>query len=62
MVDALLFFQLQVNSTTVDGHTALADACAGGHVTCASLLLQHGATPLGTSPSSSPIHLAAAKG
>nr|XP_046260537.1 ankyrin repeat and SOCS box protein 9-like isoform X2 [Scatophagus argus] len=52
----------QVNSSTVDGQTPLSEACAQGHATCASLLLQHGATPLGTSLSSSPIHRAAAKG
>ncbi|XP_071395075.1 ankyrin repeat and SOCS box protein 9-like isoform X2 [Centroberyx affinis] len=52
----------QVNSPTVDGKTALSEACARGHVTCVSLLLQHGATPMGTSQSSSPMHRAAAKG
>ncbi|XP_045910170.1 ankyrin repeat and SOCS box protein 9-like isoform X2 [Micropterus dolomieu] len=52
----------QVNSSTVDGQTPLSEACALGHVTCVSLLLQHGATPLGTSYTSFPIHRAAAKG
>lgn len=52
----------QVNSATVDGKTPLSEACARGHVTCVSLLLQHGAAPLGTSQASSPIHRAAAKG
>nr|XP_004557915.2 ankyrin repeat and SOCS box protein 9 [Maylandia zebra]XP_004557916.2 ankyrin repeat and SOCS box protein 9 [Maylandia zebra] len=51
-----------VNSSTVDGKTALTEACAQGHVTCESLLLQHGAASLGTSQSSSPIHIAATKG
>lgn len=52
----------QVNTSTVDGQTPLSEACARGHVTCVSLLLQHGANPSGTSQSSSPIHRAAAKG
>uniref|UniRef100_A0A668SJN6 Ankyrin repeat and SOCS box containing 9 n=1 Tax=Oreochromis aureus TaxID=47969 RepID=A0A668SJN6_OREAU len=52
----------QVNSSTLDGKTALTEACAQGHVTCVSLLLQHGAASLGTSQSSSPIHIAATKG
>uniref|UniRef100_A0A3Q3XIX2 SOCS box domain-containing protein n=1 Tax=Mola mola TaxID=94237 RepID=A0A3Q3XIX2_MOLML len=51
-----------VNTSTVDGQTPLSEACARGHVTCVSLLLQHGANPSGTSQSSSPIHRAAAKG
>ncbi|RVE57904.1 hypothetical protein OJAV_G00204010 [Oryzias javanicus] len=51
-----------VNSSTADGRTALTEACARGHVTCVSLLLRRGAAPLGTSQSSSPIHLAAAAG
>ncbi|KAM7380456.1 hypothetical protein PAMP_003749 [Pampus punctatissimus] len=52
----------QVNHSTVDGQSPLSEACARGHVTCVSLLLQHGATPLGTNQSNSPIHTAAAKG
>ncbi|XP_055361204.1 ankyrin repeat and SOCS box protein 9-like isoform X2 [Betta splendens] len=52
----------QVNSSTVDGHTPLSEACARGHVTCVSLLLRHGANPRGSGDSSSPIHRAAAKG
>ncbi|XP_044072161.1 ankyrin repeat and SOCS box protein 9-like isoform X1 [Siniperca chuatsi] len=54
--------ELLVNSSTVDGQTPLSEACARGHVTCVSLLLQNGATPQGTSQTSSPIHRAAAKG
>uniref|UniRef100_A0A4W6CK73 Uncharacterized protein n=1 Tax=Lates calcarifer TaxID=8187 RepID=A0A4W6CK73_LATCA len=52
-----------VNLNTLDQVSPLHGAsCARGHVTCVSLLLQQGATPLGTSQSSSPIHRAAAKG
>uniref|UniRef100_A0A8C6LB08 Uncharacterized protein n=1 Tax=Nothobranchius furzeri TaxID=105023 RepID=A0A8C6LB08_NOTFU len=52
----------QVNSSTVDGRTALTEACSKGHVACVLLLLQHGASPQGRDWSSSPIHWAAAKG
>ncbi|XP_065817917.1 ankyrin repeat and SOCS box protein 9 isoform X4 [Labrus bergylta] len=52
----------QVNMSTLDGQTALSEACAKGHVTCVSLLLKHGATPVGNSLTSSPLHRAAAKG
>ncbi|XP_022596497.1 ankyrin repeat and SOCS box protein 9-like isoform X2 [Seriola dumerili] len=52
----------QVNSSNVNGQTPLSEACARGHATCVSLLLQQGATPVGTSLSSSPIHRAAAEG
>ncbi|KAJ0005597.1 hypothetical protein NQD34_015491 [Periophthalmus magnuspinnatus] len=50
----------QINSPTVDGHTALTEACARGHEACVSVLLQHGAASTGTTLSSSPIHRAAA--
>ncbi|XP_024142576.1 ankyrin repeat and SOCS box protein 9 [Oryzias melastigma] len=60
--EVLLENGADVNGSTADGRTALTEACAGGHVTCVSLLLQRGAAPLGTSRSSSPIHLAAAAG
>ncbi|CAL8322258.1 unnamed protein product [Merluccius merluccius] len=53
----------QVNSATVDGTTPLSEACARGHKTCVSLLLQHGATPLGPAGHfCSPLHRAAAEG
>lgn len=52
----------QVNSSTVDGQTPLSEACARGHATCVSLLLQHGANPSGSGQSGSPIHRAAAQG
>ncbi|XP_056145999.1 ankyrin repeat and SOCS box protein 9-like isoform X2 [Lampris incognitus] len=52
----------QVNLPTVDGKTPLSEACAQGHLTCVSLLLQNGATSTGTGMSDSPIHKAAAKG
>lgn len=55
-------YPCQVNNSTVDGQSPLSEACARGHVTCVSLLLQHGATPVGTNQSNSPIHKAAAKG
>lgn len=42
--------------------TPLSEACARGHVACVTLLLQHGASPKGSSLSASPIHEAAAKG
>ncbi|KAG9349345.1 hypothetical protein JZ751_027788 [Albula glossodonta] len=52
----------QVNSPTVDRDTPLSHACARGHLNCVTLLLQHGATPHGTTDYTSPIHQAAAKG
>ncbi|XP_068602463.1 ankyrin repeat and SOCS box protein 9-like isoform X2 [Brachionichthys hirsutus] len=52
----------QANSSTVGGETPLSEACARGHVSCVSLILQHGGSPSGISHSSSPIHRAAEKG
>ncbi|KAM8857226.1 ankyrin repeat and SOCS box protein 9-like isoform 1-T1 [Synchiropus picturatus] len=61
-VKVLLENGANVNLTSVDGHTALSHACGGGRTSCVALLLQHGAAPAGSSPASSAMHVAAARG
>ncbi|XP_021330425.1 ankyrin repeat and SOCS box protein 5b isoform X4 [Danio rerio] len=52
----------QVNATTIDGVTPLFNACSAGSVTCAEVLLEHGAKPQGEVCQPSPIHEASSKG
>ncbi|XP_055727755.1 ankyrin repeat and SOCS box protein 5-like isoform X3 [Salvelinus fontinalis] len=56
------FIYLHVNVPMLEKTTPLSEACARGHAACVTLLLQHGASPQGSSLSASPIHEAAAKG
>ncbi|XP_026135187.1 ankyrin repeat and SOCS box protein 5-like isoform X4 [Carassius auratus] len=52
----------QVNATTIDGVTPLFNACSAGSVTCAEVLLEHGAKPQAEAFQPSPIHEASSKG
>ncbi|XP_074849093.1 ankyrin repeat and SOCS box protein 5 isoform X2 [Carettochelys insculpta] len=52
----------QVNATTIDGVTALFNACSRGSASCAELLLEYGAKAQWESCLPSPTHEAASRG
>lgn len=52
----------QVNASTIDGVTALFNACTVGSVACTEILLENGAKPQSLVYQPSPIHEATSKG
>ncbi|CAI5652955.1 unnamed protein product [Oreochromis niloticus] len=59
---ALRTLILQVNASTIDGVTALFNACTVGSVACTEILLENGAKPQSLLYQPSPIHEATSKG
>ncbi|XP_039866301.1 ankyrin repeat and SOCS box protein 5 isoform X2 [Simochromis diagramma] len=59
---ALRTLILQVNASTIDGVTALFNACTVGSVACTEILLENGAKPQSLVYQPSPIHEATSKG
>ncbi|XP_028316279.1 ankyrin repeat and SOCS box protein 5 isoform X2 [Gouania willdenowi] len=59
---ALRTLILQVNASTIDGVTALFNACTVGSVACTEILLENGAKPQRLVYQPSPIHEATSKG